>query len=105
MIAIQGVTTICEELWMIAVGGVEAIQGELSPIASYEVSLDMIWCILSLYVVSVANEASCVLHTILYIQHLPQPLLNSSCYSTFHSRSSTRAVAGPVEIHAFSTWN
>jgi hypothetical protein len=29
----------------------------------------------------------------------------SSTYSAFHSRSPTRAVTGPVEIHAFSTWN
>jgi hypothetical protein len=29
----------------------------------------------------------------------------SSTYSTFHSRSPTRAVTGPVEIYAFSTWN
>jgi hypothetical protein len=27
----------------------------------------------------------------------------SSTYSAFHSRSPTRAVTGPVEIHAFST--
>jgi hypothetical protein len=26
-------------------------------------------------------------------------------YSAFHSRSPSRAVTGPVEIHAFSTWN
>jgi hypothetical protein len=29
----------------------------------------------------------------------------SSTYSAFHSRSPTRAVTGPVEIHAFLTWN
>jgi hypothetical protein len=29
----------------------------------------------------------------------------SSTYSAFHSRSPTLAVTGPVEIHAFSTWN
>jgi hypothetical protein len=28
-----------------------------------------------------------------------------STYSAFHSRSPTRAVTGPVEIHAISTWN
>jgi hypothetical protein len=26
-------------------------------------------------------------------------------YSAFHTRSPTRAVTGPVEIDAFSTWN
>jgi hypothetical protein len=36
------------------------------------------------------------------IKATPRP---SSIYSAFHSRSPTRAVTGPEEIHAFSPWN
>jgi hypothetical protein len=33
------------------------------------------------------------------------PVSSSSTCSTFYSCSPTLAVTGPVEIHAFSTWN